>query len=258
MNDQNTSLTIQPRRVAWIFLGAAMVVAVFSFLGQYLTLFPGSFTVHTPMEAYILDNYFILEFKLNTASNVVIFFKAFILLPAAAFLFFIIAKYKKSVQDKFERSWFALSLFFLYLSIDAAAILPEKYVKFYNAWTDTNGWFLFRWVFILVVLLILGFLFHRFFMHLEAGYRIRLMISFTLYYAGLLGVELFSGHYTTFYNTPTLGLAAITSIAELMGSGGVILMIYTLLQYIEVNIPEIKFLTQSTQQVNGPQRSVEI
>ncbi|MCE9645514.1 MAG: hypothetical protein K8S20_05895 [Chloroflexi bacterium] len=245
MKEPNQTLTIQPRRITQLLLGAAIVVAVFSFIGQYLTLFPGSFQVHNPAEAYILDNYFILEFKLNSMSNIVVFFTSFILLSAVALLFFLIAMRKASILDRFKRSWLAFALFFLYLSVDTASILPEKYVKFYNSWTNANGWFTFRWGFILAALLILGFLLRGFFSQLEAGFRSRLFTSIGLYYAGLLGVELFSGHYTTYFNPQTLGLSILVFAAELTEFGGLILLINSLLDYIGMSFPEIRFLTRS-------------
>jgi hypothetical protein len=244
MEDQTQTLFIRPRSITRALLGAAIVVAVFSFIGQYLTLFPASFRVHNPTEAYILDNYFILEFKLNSVSNIVIFFTSFILLPAVALLFFLIAMHKASILDRFKGSWFAFALFFLYLSMDTASILPEKYVKFYNSWTDANGWFAFRWGFILAALLILGFLLRGFFSHLETGFRSRLFASMGLYYAGLLGVELFSGHYTTYFNPQTLGLSILVFAAELAEFGGLILLVNSLLNHIETSFPEIRFFTR--------------
>jgi len=253
MQNQIPTVKVQPRRVAQILSAVAFLVAVFSFISQYLTLFPDSVSLPNPMENYILNNYFILEFQVNTSSNIVIYFSAFILLAAAAALFLFISLYKNAVRDTFKRNWSSLAILFLYLSVDKASVLPEKYVKLYNAWTDANGWFEFRWAFILLALLILGFLFRKFLRHLEAPLRNPLLASIILYHVGMLGVELFSGHYTSSYNPQTLGLAVLVLIGELMEFGGLILLIYTLLHYIEIHLPDTHFLIRSNPKVNNSQ-----
>jgi hypothetical protein len=248
MNNQGYILTIQPRRAIQIPLVVAIVIAICTFFSEYLTLFPGAFATKTPMETYILNNYFILEFKANTVSNIVVFFSAFILLAAVSALFFMIALYKNGVKDSFAGNWTALGMFFLYLSVDKASVLPEKYVKFYNSWTDANGWFAFRWIFIILALFVIWLLLRKFFLHLGGRIKNLLFVSTAVYYLGGFGLELFSGRYTSFYKSQTLGLTVMIFIAQLMEFGGLILMIYTLLHYMEDYLPEIRFLTRSKTQ----------
>ncbi|MDD2923083.1 MAG: hypothetical protein PHQ36_12430, partial [Anaerolineales bacterium] len=242
MENQNHTLTLQPRLSAKILFVAALVISAFTFIGQYLTLFPAAFRVRNPIGAYILDKYFVLEFRLNTESNVVIYFAAFILLAAIAALLFLIALYKDAAKDKFKFYWYALAAFFLYLSVDKAAILPGKHVKFFNEWTDQNGWFEFRWAFVIAALILLGLLFRKFLLHFEPKFRTLLLTSTILYYVGVFGVELFGGRYTSWFGNQNLGLAALSCASELMEFGGLILAIYALLLYMETHLPNIRFL----------------
>lgn len=251
MENQNHTLTVQPRLIAKILFAAAVVISIFTLIGKYLTLFPNSFRVSNPTEAYILDNYFILEFRLNTESNVVIYFTAFILLFAAATLFFMIALYKNSVKDEFKTGWFALAAFFLFLSVYTASPLPEKHVEFYSSWTTRVGWFEFRWAVAIAGLIILAFLLRRFLMHFEPKFRALLFAPIILYYAGTLGVELFGARYTSFFKHQNFGLAVVSFMAELMAFGGLILVIYALLRYMEVYLPDIRFLMQPKARLNN-------
>lgn len=235
-------LQISPRRAGWMLAAIAAVIAVFTFVGRYLSLFPKALRGLPPNVKYAIEYYFIWQFQMNAQSNMVIYFTAFVLLGSASALFLLIALYKNRIKDSFRAAWFALAGLSFFLSMYIAAALPDKHVKFYYlGWTTRDGWFQFRWAATAVVLTLLALAFRKFLTSLEGRTKTLLPLSVLTYFIGWFGAELFSGRYATFYAHNSAGLALVAGISQLLMFGGLVLLVYALLDYMERRLPQIRF-----------------
>lgn len=242
ITEKHNELRMQPRRarLALLFIAAALTIATFT--GKYLSINPGAYRPATKAGKYVLENYFILEFRLNTGSNFIVYFTAFILLTALAATFLLIALYKNSVKDPLKWSWFAFAALFLILSIYVTSALPDKHVKFYyESWTDRNGWFVFRWEATAVLLFALAIVFRKFFAHFEGWDKVLIPAAILLFFAGLFVMELFTDRFASFYKEDTVGMARLGGLGEFASFAGLILLLDALLRYAEKNLPAFRF-----------------
>jgi hypothetical protein len=237
------TLTIKPRLIGTILLVATVILVALSTIGQVFRYFPDSYQIHSPAQEFALD-FFIKEFDVNTESNIPTYFNT-IILAIAALLLFVIASAKKALKDRFRYGWFALAFFLLYLSIDELAMIHEKLSKPLSGMTDLGGWFHYRWVIAgMVGVIVVGLLFLRFFLHLENRFKVLFLLSGVLYFMGALGGEMVSGRYADVFGTKNFASALLTTGEEALEFSGVSLLIYSLLNYIELHFSELRFVAR--------------
>jgi hypothetical protein len=245
MDAPHHTIKIKPARIAIILVILSIVLVGLSLAGQWFRLFPDSYSISGPTQEFFLD-LFIDKFSVNTENNVATYFNT-IILAIAALLIFVIASAKHAQKDKYRYEWSLLGLVFLYISIDEAAVIHEEFSRLFKDMPDVNGWLHYKWVIpgsIAVVLLVLAFL--RFFLHLEKRYKLLFFISSGIYLAGALGTELISGYYANQYGTKSFTYSAMTTMEESLEWFGVILLIFTLLKYIETHLSGVVFQTKET------------
>ncbi len=239
MDSQHT-IKLGTKTVITVLVILSLVFIGLSLLGQWYRLFPDSYTISGPTQEFFLD-LFIDKFSVNTENNVPTYFNT-VILAIAAFLVFLIASAKYAGRDKYRYEWLLLGLVLLYISIDEAAVIHEEFSRLFKGAPDINGWLHYKWVIpgsIIVALLGLGFL--RFFFHLENRYKILFFLSSAVFLAGGLGSELVSGRYANQFGTKSFTYSMLTTVEESLEWFGVILLIYTLLKYIQAYLPEIAF-----------------
>lgn len=247
MNKSRHVIKIKPGRFALILIATAVVLILLSLIGQYFRLFPDTYSIKGPTQEFFLD-LFIEKFFVNSELNIPTYFNTAILAIAAVLSFFI-ASAKHAVKDKFRFGWSLLAFVFLYLSMDEAVVIHEKFSALFKDAPDVGGWLHYKWVIpAMVILVILGLVFLRFFLHLDNRFKGLFLGSATLYVLGALGGELFSGRYANTFGTKNFTYSAMTHGEEGLEYLGVILMIFTLLTYIKVNFSEISFSGEETPQ----------
>jgi hypothetical protein len=245
MDAPRHTINIKPARIAIILVILSILLVGLSVTGQWFRLFPDSYSISGPTQEFFLDLY-IDKFSVNTENNVSTYFNT-VILAVAAFLIFVIASTKHAQKDKYRYEWSLLGLVFLYLSIDEAAVIHEAFSKLFKDSPDMSGWLHYKWVIPgSIAVLLLALMFLRFFLHLDKRYKILFFLSSGVYLAGALGSELVSGRYANQYGTKSIAYSAMTTVEESLEWLGVILLIFTLLKYIEAHLSEIGFQVGET------------
>lgn len=250
MDKPRHTMMIKPLKAAITLLMLSMVLVGLSLLGQYFRFFPDNYHLSGPAQEFFLDM-FIDQFSVNTESNIPTYFNTLIL-AIAALLVFVIASGKQASGDKFRNEWSLLAFVFLYLSIDEAAVIHERFNALFKDAPDISGWLHYKWLIPgAIIVTILGLAFLRFFLHLDNRYKTLFFISAILYLFGAFGGELISGRYANSFGTKSFTYSALTTVEELLEWLGVTSMIYTLLTYIRTHFSDIQFRSETkTQQKN--------
>ncbi|MBP6208021.1 MAG: hypothetical protein KA473_01210 [Anaerolineales bacterium] len=237
---QNTTPIIQvnPKKV---FIGLVVIIALLialSIWGQYLRFNPEKFPIDTPIDELIF-NLLRRDFYVDQEANIPTYFNTMILFIPSV-LFAAIAFWKNSVRDKFKLHWVALSIIFLYLSLDEAAALHEQFIKPVRAYLNIDGgWFYFAWIIpgmIMVGVFALSFL--RFFLNLENKYKILFLFSLVIYVGGIIGGEMLSGYFAQSTGLDNFKYSLFTSLEESLEYFGCSLLIYSLLSYLKDFLPQ--------------------
>jgi hypothetical protein len=233
------AIRIKPAKIAVSLLSVSFVILVLSLIGQRFRFF-GGYSINGPVQEFFLDMY-IFEFFINNEGNIATFWNTFLLLLTSA-IAFIIASAKFSQQDKYRFEWALLGAVFFYLSMDESSVIHEKFSALLKNMPDINGWAHYKWLYAggLAVLL-LTFMFIRFYLHLDLRNKILFPVSMALYLFGAFGGELLSGYYAQANGTKNIPYALMTHGEELGEQIGIILMIFTLLTYLLANYSKIKF-----------------
>jgi hypothetical protein len=250
MEDTNSRHTIKinPGKIAISLLAVSLVLTVSSLLGQQERFF-GEYRVN-PVQDYLLKM-FIHQFFVNDEGNITTYWKAFLLIIIAV-LTFIIASAKFAQKNRYRYEWWLLGAVFLYMSVDEASIIHEKFSALLKSLPDLNGWAHYRWIYAgAAAIIVLTAVFMRFYLHLDLRNKILFPVSMALYLFGAFGGELFSGHYAQYYGTKNIPYTLMTHGEEFGQHFGSILMIYTLLTYIFAHYSKIGFVTQKSEISSG-------
>ena len=233
LQEQNITLIAKPRRTLYILAGLGIVLIIFSLIGQYLRMFPNSFSAHSPL----LVHNFIVEFDVNAEANFPTMYSVSMAI-AASFLLFVIAYFKNKARDGYRFHWVVLALFLLYVSVDDASVIHEKVSKYLKGLTDLGGWFQYKWVIVgLAIIAILGVSFFRFWLNLDNKYKILFLLSAGLFFGGAMGVEMVGGRWANAYGSRNFTYILFTTLEQGMQYSGLMTLVYTLLLYIKSHIP---------------------
>jgi hypothetical protein len=240
MSNQTPVIKLNPNKILFTLFITIILLVGLSIWGQYLKYFPQSFDMHGPIHEFGVD-LLMRSFYTDAEANIPTYFNTILLFIPSLFLA-IISMWKNSVKDKFRIHWFGLSLVFLYLSMDEAAVLHEKLIAPMRSLFNFEGYgglFYFAWVIpgmAAVLLFILAYL--RFFLHLENNYKFLFFISLAIYVGGIIGGEMLSGHFAETIGLKNFTYAMYTSIEESLEWIGCSLTIYSLLKYMQQYLPE--------------------
>jgi hypothetical protein len=251
MDDVNAHpvIKVRPAKIALLLLSVSFIILVLSLIGQRFRFF-GGYSISGPFEEFFLDT-FIFEFFINNEGNIATFWNTLLLL-ITSILAFIIASAKFSQKDRYRFEWALLSAVFFYLSMDESSVIHEKFSVLLKNLPDINGWAHYKWLYAGgAAVLLLTFLFLRFYLHLDMRNKILFPVAMSLYLFGAFGGELLSGHYAEGHGTKNIPYALMTHGEELGEHVGIILMIFTLLTYLLANYSKIKFSMQETQGTTG-------
>jgi hypothetical protein len=157
-------------------------------------------------------------FDLDEEESFGTWFSTAILLFASVLLFFV-ADYLRSAADSMYRWWTILGLGFGLMSIDEVVGLHELFNTLYEdvPWT-TAGFFLF---------VLAGFCFLPFLWHYRWRTSGLFMVAGVIFASGAIGIERYSGT-----DINSLGYNMLTGLEEGLEMSGVIIVIYTLLDFI--------------------------
>jgi hypothetical protein len=161
----------------------------------------------------------------------------------------VIAVSKKQTQDSYWRHWGFLAALFVGFSIDEVAMFHETLGNALRPIINTTGFLYYNWVVYaipLVIVFVLSYL--KFLFHLPAKTRRLFCIAGSMYVGGAIGVEMFASLTYSTIGAENLVYAAFTTIEECLEMLGVVVFIYALLSYLNLqNIQSVQIcLTEHT------------
>jgi hypothetical protein len=159
----------------------------------------------------------------------------------------IITYAKKVARNRYVPHWGALSIIFLYLSLDEALSLHEKTMEPLRSALKVSGFLYFTWVIpgaIFVIICLLSFL--PFLIHLPAKTRRLFFLAGTIFVTGALGMEMVGGYYSSSYGEENMIYQIIVTIEEFLEMLGVIVFIYALLSYMSFNMKGVELKVHIT------------
>ena len=233
----NINIQLKPRRV----LSALLLLISFLFLmnlfaGWMLYVWQPSF----PGDASIID-FFYMDYEINLPTWVA----SKLLFVNAALLLLIAIVYKQNDLGLWKQ-WGLLSVTFLYLSIDEATLLHEKFKLVPDGQNLTLPFDIalpsyFTWVFPAIVLLaILGVMLLPFLRKISPTLRKRFFIAGAIYVGGAIGFEFIGGQIWETIGDSSMIYVFVMGIEESMEKLGLALFLFALLDHL----PDI--LSQAT------------
>ncbi len=203
------------------------------------------------------DNNFLIEmresyirlFNLNGEANIPAWFSSCILL-LSSFLLGIIAISKKMNQGSCVLHWSVLSFIFLYLSMDEAAIIHEMAVKPLRSIFHLEGFFYYGWIIPAgIAVLVMGLAYLKFLFNLPPKTKWLFILAGCIFVGGAIGMEAFSGLYDDMFSQGRIVsddfVIIFETIEEFMEMSGIVIFIYSLLDYLNSDVEIISFRIES-------------
>jgi len=231
----SNSISFGRRRV----VGGLVALATVLFAASLAVMVADYLTGYDMKMVQRLVKVFSVDYELNAPA----FFSTLILLFASVLLA-VITYLKQKQRDRYVWHWAVLSFGFLFMAYDEMASAHEKLVEPMRSVLGENdlGVFYFAWVVPgIVLVIILGFFFLRFWWKLPPKTRTWFFIAATLYLGGAIGMELFDGNYAATHGKANLTYNLLSTFEEALEVSGVIVFIYGLLRYIAENTKTLVF-----------------
>lgn len=236
MTNQNTTITLNPKRILIVLFILVAVIVGLSIYGQKVRFF-GVADIRGPWHEFVLDQ-LMQNFYLDAEGNITTYINA-LLLFIPSLLLAAIGIWKSSIKDKFRFHWIGLAIIFFFLSVDEAAVIHENMIKPMRAIVGANGVFYFAWIIPgMAIVAAFGLVYLMFFLHLENKFKILFLFSLGVYISGVIGGEMISGYYASNIGQKNFTYAVVASLEESIEYIGCSLIIYSLLKYIEHYLPE--------------------
>ena len=217
-----------PRRV---FIGLCACIA-FLLCGYVATVAMRLMTTHRLLFGlvHLLD--------LDAEANIPTYFSV-VQFNIAACLLWLIGAHARRRADPYARHWLALAGVFLLLGLDELAQIHELVGVHLREGMHLSGVLLNAWVMPYAVLVLLvGWAYVRFLVHLPARSRVLTILSAAIYVGGAAGLEMYGGYLTTQLGGQAAADNSVRYLTEVffeegMEMFGIALFIYTLLDYIQ-------------------------
>jgi hypothetical protein len=212
--------SLHPRNVAKILVLVVSFITLASLAGQ--------FCKHVLGYDYVLG--FVPLFDLNGERNVPAWYASSTLLLCSALLA-LIASSEAKKGARYVLHWRALSVIFLFMSLDEVVQIHEAAVEPLRSWLGAGGLFHYAWTIVgIAFVLSFALAYLPFVANLDARTRRLFVASGGLYVGGALGMELIQGWHDSLYGMGGV-TALITTVEEVLEMSGVVVFIYALLSY---------------------------
>jgi hypothetical protein len=231
------SIILVPGKMATLFFYMAIFLLTLNLAGIIFQKILGYNNFITTALVYFFDAS--LEYNIPALFSTLILFISSILL----FIIYFISRQKNQKHLKF---WLLLGFIFLFLSVDEATAIHERFNKFSGypdyAWT----WILPYGVFVVVG----AIFFFRFLFSLASKARKLFIIAGSVYVFATMGFEPIEGYFISAYG-PSYKYFLLCAVEEFLEMAGIILFIYALLDYISVFNLSLK-ITNRKEHVERP------
>lgn len=239
------TLPVSPVKCAALLGSLAAGIIVVSLGASYLSFA----TFSDPVFNHVRESFVRLVW-VDGEGNIPSWFSASLLF-AAAFLLGIIAAAERRMGARRAMQWAVLCLIFLFLSLDETAQLHELSIVPIRNQTGATGFFYYAWILpagICVGVFVLAYL--RFLAQLPSRTRRLLLVAGAVYVGGALGVESISGWQAALHGEHNLGYHLVITLEELCEMMGIVLLIYTLLDYLGARFTRLVFHISSATRLN--------
>jgi hypothetical protein len=151
------------------------------------------------------------------------------------------AKRKEGLSEHWY--WHGMAAVFLFLSVDEITILHERFNEPVRETLETSGALHFAWVIpYALIILSLVVLYARFvFKIIPRKTRNLMILSACIFIGGALGLELVGSYYFSKVGEIDITFALMATLEETMEMFGVVLFIYTLMDYIATELKSLYF-----------------
>ena len=181
-------------------------------------------------------------FNVDKESNLPTYFSMLLLL-AAAVLLGLIGWAKWQAGNRFAAHWALLSLIFHCMAFDEIVQIHELLGEHLRRALGTTDYLYYAWVIPgMFLTIVLGCSFLRFLANLPGRFCILFVAAGAVYVSGVLGLELVESHLVSQHGVQhQFPLRFLTySMQELLEMEGIVLFIYTLLEYLRWLAPAMR------------------
>ena len=129
--------------------------------------------------------------------------------------------------------WLGLGLVFLFLSMDEAFEIHERFSEPLRSALSTTGFFYNAWVIpygILVVTFVS--VYSKFLWRLPSRTRLLFVTAGAIYVTGAMGFELLGGRHTELHGSANLSYIFFSTAEEVFEMGGIVVFVYAILSHI--------------------------
>jgi len=222
-------LRIDPRKTALFFLAIVVSLTVLHSIAlTAIFLYPGN------QDLMEITEYVDLDIEKNIPS----LYSAFAIF-LCSLLFFCISLLEKK-QGRMRCYWFGLAAVFLFLSLDEALVLheglgdlTEEYIE-RTGIMQASGLLYFPWIIPYSILTtLLGVLYFRFILCLPRKTTVLLILSAIIFLTGAGIFDMLGGREAELHGYYSVTYTVLYTIEEFLEMIGIVLLMYTLLDYIE-------------------------
>jgi len=180
-------------------------------------------------------------FSLSGEGQIPTMFSVILLLIGALLLALIAVASRKKLERPYTVHWAGLSFIFIFLAMDEALEIHEKWSQPIRDTLNTTGYFYYAWVIpYAIMVLVFGLLYLDFVLHLPMKTRLQVVAAGLIYVSATLGLESLEGRHAELFGKHNWTFVTLTTIEEFMEMSGVILFIYALMSYLRDGFSDFK------------------
>jgi len=232
-------LRIDPKKTALFFLAIVVSLTVLHSIALTVFFYTGN------DEVLNVTNYVDLDIEKNIPS----FYSAFAIF-LCSLLFFCISSLEKK-QGRRRCYWLGLAAVFFFLSLDEALVLHEGLGDLTEEYINTtgilqaSGLLYFPWILPYGILTtLLGVLYFRFILRLPRKTSVLLILSAIIFITGAVVFDMLGGREAEVNGYYSVTYTVLYTIEEFLEMSGIVLLMYTLLDYIEKQFGHLCFSLQ--------------
>jgi hypothetical protein len=217
-------IPLAPGAVTQFLLRVVACLAVLSFLSQMSLYY---------LPEYPLREYIARIFNVDAERNLPTLY-SFLALLFSSLLLGTIAYAKNLDSDRYKNHWKILSFIFLYLSLDEAGQLHEKFINPMRSLLNASGVFYFTWIVpfaFLVALFLLSY--SKFVFHLPVATRKLFVAACALYVGGSIGMEMIGAYLFTTIGMENVYYLIVATLEESLEMVGIVVFLHGLISYIK-------------------------
>ena len=186
---------------------------------------------------------------LDVEKNIPSFYSAFAIFLCSLLFFCISSLEKKQVRTRCY--WLGLATVFLFLSLDEAFVLheglgdlTEEYIKTTGIFQVTGLLYFPSMIPYGILTTFLGLLYFRFILHLPRKTTVLLILSAIVFLTGAVAFDMLGGREAEVNGFYSVTYTVLYTIEEFLEMSGIVLLMYTLLDYIEKQFGHLCFSLQ--------------